>query len=845
MKRVKSLSLLMLLASGGIFAQTIGVTVGLSQPGPVFYVDGQLYGTTQVFLWPEGSKHVLQFPFSEILGTSLPYQQSAGVCATVTPCPSTIEWTFGGWADNLGLLAQAGSAVQTITVFPGLTSVIGTVTEAVQLAMTYPSGTGSGATNTNCSGAPGTPTPVNGGATPSGWGLVYINGTCFSDSTTAFLPIGLVNLNAYPFPGYGFVGFEYGGNPPDPFLFQYNLTEPIAIVPVFSPAKRVSFRTSPLGLQVIVDHTTIITPTTLPTPPTSSGVPDGSNTCNPNYNAIPPNTTTGVTPLCIGDYDFLPGSTHTVAAPLAQQDNSGAYWVLGSYTDTAGQSLTQNSTYTTNAATNVPDLVTAVFIPGMQTAILTNPAGLKLSVDGTSALPNYNFIWGQGTTHTISAPATQVDSSGRTWQFANWSNGGSATQTITVPTSTTVGTGFSVTANYTLLGQVQVTSSPAGLTFSVGGSSCTTPCSVNQVSGTQLAISIPSSIPQTPTSRLDFDSWSGGITSNSTTLSVTLTQAATVYTANYHTSYLLNAVSNPANDATFKLSPASPDGFFPNGAQITVTPVPNTGYKFAGWGGDLSGTLTPGNLTMNMPHSVVANLQSTPTIAPAGIVNAAGATPDGTVAPGSIISIYGANLAGALQVGPADPLAQTIGNVTVTVNNILMPLMFVSPGQINAQVPTELGPGTYTLTVNWLGQAPVSGTFTVSRDAPGVFVESNVQNISLAAALHQDGSLISLASPAKRNEIVSLYGTGFGPLSQQVGDGYAAPNSPLITVADTTTVNAGGVSVPATWAGSAPGLVGVNIVQFQIVSSIPSATNINVVVTVGGKPSATVELPVQ
>ncbi len=41
MKRVKSLSLLMLLASGGVFAQTIGVTVGLSEVGPVFYVDGQ------------------------------------------------------------------------------------------------------------------------------------------------------------------------------------------------------------------------------------------------------------------------------------------------------------------------------------------------------------------------------------------------------------------------------------------------------------------------------------------------------------------------------------------------------------------------------------------------------------------------------------------------------------------------------------------------------------------------------------------------------------------------------------------------------------------------------------
>jgi uncharacterized protein (TIGR03437 family) len=274
-------------------------------------------------------------------------------------------------------------------------------------------------------------------------------------------------------------------------------------------------------------------------------------------------------------------------------------------------------------------------------------------------------------------------------------------------------------------------------------------------------------------------------------------------------------------------------------------PVANTGYKFLGWGGDLSGAFTPGNLTMNGPHSVVANLQAVPSIPPAGIVSAAGVTPDGSVAPGSIISIYGQNLAGGLQVGPTDPLAQTLGNVTVSVNNILMPLMFVSPGQINAQVPIELGPGAYTLTVNWVGQAPVSGTFTVSRDAPGIFTESNTENIPMAAALHQDGSVISLTSPAIRGEIVSLYGTGFGPYSQSVSDGFPAPMSPLLPVVDPVTVNAGSVAQNAIWAGAAPGLPGIAIAQFQIVPAIPSATNVNVTITVGGKVSAIVQLPVQ
>ncbi len=828
MKRVKLLSSLVLLASGGVCAQsTIGVTVGLSQPTALFFVDGQQYSSPQVFLWPVGSTHILQFPFSVIAGVTVPYQSSNY---------DTARWIFSGWTDNLGQLSSvSGSAVVTVTVVPGLTSVIGGVTELFEFSIIFPPGTGSGGTNPGCVLPPNSPTAGFGG-----WGLVYINNVCYSDSTTIYVPEGALTLAEYAFPGYGFVGYQFETNPINPSLITYNLTQPDEdVVVYFSPAELVSFRTNPLGLRVTVDDVTITTPPTAPTSVLPSV--NMSSGCTPNYAALPVGTPAGVQPLCIGDFDFLPGSRHKIGAPPSQQDSTGAWWVFSAFSDGIGQ----NGTYVTTSVVTLPDAVTAEFVPGMESSIVTNPPGLKIVIDGTSVWPNYNFIWGQGTTHTISAPATQVDSSGRTWQFANWSNGGAASQTITVPSSPTSGAGFTVIANYTLQGQVQVTSAPPGLIFTVGGNACTTPCAVNQPSGTQLQIGIPASVPLSATSRLDFTSWSGGSTSTATTLQVTLTQAATVFTANYQTSYLLTASSSPANDATFKTLPASPDGFFPSGTQIAVTPVPNTGYKFASWGGDLSGTLTPGTLTMNMAHSVVANLLAVPMISPAGIVSAAGATPDGTVAPGSIISIYGANLAGGLQLGPSDPLSQTIGNVTVTANNILMPLMFVSPGQINAQVPNELAPGPYTLTVQYQGQPPVSGSFTVSRDAPGIFIQANALNIPLAAALHQDGSVITLTSPALRNEIVSLYGTGFGPYTQQIGDGYAAPDSPVDPLTDTASINAGSVSLPAVWAGAAPGIPGVAIVQFQIVSAIPSATNINVVVSIGGKPSAIVQLPVQ
>jgi uncharacterized protein (TIGR03437 family) len=279
---------------------------------------------------------------------------------------------------------------------------------------------------------------------------------------------------------------------------------------------------------------------------------------------------------------------------------------------------------------------------------------------------------------------------------------------------------------------------------------------------------------------------------------------------------------------------------------VTVTAVPKSGYKFVQWQGDASGSSSTAYLTMSVPHSVTAFLTSVPYIPPAGIINAAGPTPDGSVAAGSLISIYGENLAGGIVAGPADPLAQTLGNVTVTANGYLFPLWFVSPQQINAQVPWEIVPGTYTLTVHWTGQPDVSGQFTVSRDAPGVYTQPNSQNLPLALAVHQDSTLITAASPARRNEIITIYANGLGPFSVSASDGFPAPLTPLWTMADPVSVVINGsLTLAPYWAGAAPGMIATSLVQLQIVNTIPSATTVNLVITVNGKPSATVQLPVQ
>ncbi len=302
---------------------------------------------------------------------------------------------------------------------------------------------------------------------------------------------------------------------------------------------------------------------------------------------------------------------------------------------------------------------------------------------------------------------------------------------------------------------------------------------------------------------------------------------------------------SPVGSANFTFSPPSPDGFFTEGTQVTVTVVPNTGFKFLKWAGDFSGNFTTGYLTMSGPHAITAYTVAVPAIAPAGIMSAAGATPDGTMAPGSIISIYGQNLAPGLQIGSTNPLPQSLGEITVTIGNFILPLLFVSPTQINAQLPSELADGDYTLTVHQTGQPDVPGKLTVSRDAPGMFTQTNAQNQPLVLAVHQDGTLVTFDSPAIHGETISIYGTGFGPYATTIVDGYFVPATPPTNVYDPVVLNVGAITKTPDFAGAAPGTVGLTLVQLKITDDLPTGTSVNLSVMVNAKQSTTLVLPLQ
>jgi uncharacterized protein (TIGR03437 family) len=372
--------------------------------------------------------------------------------------------------------------------------------------------------------------------------------------------------------------------------------------------------------------------------------------------------------------------------------------------------------------------------------------------------------------------------------------------------------------------------------MNVDGRDCMSPCTVDGDAGKVVRVKVPSVVSVSDLTRYEFQG-------PATEWTVTLDTDYQAVGVPYRVSNRLLAVVDPGEGGQMVCEPESPDGFYPADMQVAMTVTTKQGFKFRRWDGDLEGTESTGWVRMDSPRIVRAMLDKVPFIPPAGIRNAAGETPETGVAAGSLIAIYGQNLAKAYEAGPTSPLAQSLGGVVVRVEDRFLPLVFVSPEQINALLPSDLPEGEYRLIVQSLGQADITGTFTVVRNAPGLFTAVADAN-TFAVALHEDGSPVTAASPAKRGEQVRLMGTGFGPFDRRPVDGFAAPAQPVITLVDTAVLVAGDLRIPAVWTGAAPGLTGITTVRFRVPSELASGAR-ELQVSVNEKLSNTVVLPVE
>jgi uncharacterized protein (TIGR03437 family) len=240
-----------------------------------------------------------------------------------------------------------------------------------------------------------------------------------------------------------------------------------------------------------------------------------------------------------------------------------------------------------------------------------------------------------------------------------------------------------------------------------------------------------------------------------------------------------------------------------------------------------------------------AGCTSTPLLAisSGGIANAA--SYDATaVAPGSLAVVFGVFTGTTQATASSLPWPTTLSGLSVKFNNVAAPLYYASANQVNVHVPWEMaGVATAAVTVTVNGQTSPPQAIAIASMAPGVFQYGDRQAVATDAL---SAKLITTANPAHPGTTyLTMYCTGLGLATNQPASGVAAAGSPLSWALLTPTVTIGGVPTNPLFAGLTPGLIGVYQINVQVPAGTPVGDSVPLIVSVAGKPAATVSVVVQ
>lgn len=225
----------------------------------------------------------------------------------------------------------------------------------------------------------------------------------------------------------------------------------------------------------------------------------------------------------------------------------------------------------------------------------------------------------------------------------------------------------------------------------------------------------------------------------------------------------------------------------------------------------------------------------------------------GAVAPESIVSGFGANFTTLTAAATVVPLPETLGGVTVTVRDVMgsernAPLLYVSPTQINYQVPpgTALGEGTVTIRQN--GAVVASGLLQVAPVSPSLFAaDASGRGAAAAQAVRVK------ADNSQSYEAVAIYDAAQSrlvtrPIDVSTDTVYLLLYGSSIRFRSSlaaVTATVGGLSLPVEYAGAQGEFIGLDQVNIKLPRTLLGRGEVEVVITVDGRASNTVKINIQ
>jgi uncharacterized protein (TIGR03437 family) len=213
--------------------------------------------------------------------------------------------------------------------------------------------------------------------------------------------------------------------------------------------------------------------------------------------------------------------------------------------------------------------------------------------------------------------------------------------------------------------------------------------------------------------------------------------------------------------------------------------------------------------------------------------------------PGGIVAGFGSALATATAAGWTMPLPSELGGTTVVIRDSAnvehkAPLFFVSPMQVNFQIPSDVALGPGVIVVESSDGTLSTLSTNIARVEPGIFA-ANANGEGPAA-----GDFIHVAADGnQQSESPVVFDSGigrfvpaqvaFGPEQEQLFLILYGTGIRLLSSQQSVQVGVGGVSSEVTYAGPQGGFVGLDQINVRLPRALVGRGLINVELVVDGR----------